>query len=320
MHSKVGFRERVLLCQEEQVSKNNSKFDKKMWEEINLLENAGLHVCGARDPDTNDRCQFTSQDKSCVVNHRKMVETGEQSHLFPIKTVLDRVTIKIQDGSYALCFATGTMNNRDDAVVGTHQIKDGTSIELKSHPEIQKMGKRTTLPSTKGLYHRGTQSWKKSNFQASEVLKEDLEKMFLDGENRDGEGKKKNAAKYTAVNAFAALLNMTNENGSKKYSYNPDNSNGPLPTPAYIKQFFSKRKREGAKLFRKSNYGDIYDSMDLEGLMETCTKLFGEERMTEKNLLIRMLEIDDEKKYGSSDDVYSIAMSEEELKIQCKMR
>ena len=113
---------------------------------------------------------------------------------------------------------------------------------------------------------------------------------------------------------------MTNEDGSKKYSYNPDNSNGPLPTPAYIKQLFSKRKREGAKLFRKSNYGDMYDSMDLEGLMETCTKLFGEERMTEKNLLIRMLEIDDEKKYGSSDDVYSIAMSEEELKIQCTNR
>jgi hypothetical protein len=42
------------MCQEQKVSKENLKFDEKMFAEIQLLKNAGLHVCGARDPDTND--------------------------------------------------------------------------------------------------------------------------------------------------------------------------------------------------------------------------------------------------------------------------
>jgi hypothetical protein len=98
------------------------------------------------------------------------------------------------------------------------------------------------------------------------------------------------------------------------------NSNGPPPTEAYIKQLFSKRKREGAKVYRKRNYGDNYDLMSLEGLKEKCTQLFGEKEMTEKNVLIRVLEIDDEKRYGSPDDVYSVAMSKDELKLQCQNR
>jgi hypothetical protein len=39
--------------------------------------------------------------------------------------------------------------------------------------------------------------------------------------------------------------------------------------------------------------------MSLEGLKEKCKELFGEKEMTEKNVLIRVLEIDDEKKYGT---------------------
>lgn len=68
-----------------------------------------------------------------------MVEKGESSHLFPTKSLLDRVTTKIMNGSYALCFATGTMENRDDAV-GTHEIKYGRHIDLKCQNEIESMG------------------------------------------------------------------------------------------------------------------------------------------------------------------------------------
>ena len=319
LHSKVGFRERVLLYQQQKVSKENLKFDEKMYGEIQLLRNAGLHVCDAKDPDTNSRCQFRSQHESCVRKHKEMVEKGEASHQFPTKSLLDYVTSNMINGSYALCFATGRMENRDDAI-GTHEMKDGTHIDLKCHDEIESMGIGSTLFETKGLYHRSTQTWKKPNFQASEALQEDLEDMFLHGENRNGEGKKKNAAKYTPDEAFRDLQNMKHERGGRKYSHRSDNSNGTLPTEAYIKQVFSRRKREGAKLYRKKNYGDNYDLMNLERLQEKYTELFGENRMTEKNVLIRMLEIDDEQKYGSSDDVYSIAMSEEELKIQCTNR
>ena len=90
-----------------------------------------------------------------------------------------------------------------------------------------------------------------------------------------GRGEKKNAAKYTAEDAVAALFNMKNEDGSRKYSHKSDNNNGPPPTAAYVKQLFSKRKGEGAKLYTKRNY-------TVEGHKEKCTELFGEKEMTEK--------------------------------------
>ena len=172
-----------------------------------------------------------------------MVEKGESSHLFPTKSLLDRVTTKIMNGSYALCFATGTMENRDNAV-GTHEIKDGSHIDLKCHDQIESMGIDSTLFETKGLYHRSTQLWKRPNFRSSKALQEDLEEMFLAGENRDRKGKKKNAAKYTAEKALEELYNMKHEDGGRKYSHRSDNSNGPLPTPAFVKHFFSRRKRK----------------------------------------------------------------------------
>ena len=319
LHSKLGWRERVKACQEQKLSNENSKFDKKMYEEIQLLEDAGLHVCDAKDPDTNSRCQFTSQHESCVMKHKEMVEKGEASHHFPTKSLLDRVTANMINGSYALCFATGRMENRDDAI-GTHEIKDGTHIDLKCHDEIESMGIGSTLFEIKGLYNRSTQLWKKPNFQASEALQEDLEEMYLSGENRNGEGKKKNAAKYTADEAFEDLKNMIHEDGGRKYSYRSDNSNGQLPTAAYIKASFSRRKREGAKLYKNRNYGDNYDLMNLERLQEKYTELFGENRMTEKNVLIRLLEIDDERKYGSYFADYDVVASEDELKMECQNR
>ena len=135
-----------------------------------------------------------------------------------------------------------------------------------------------------------------------------------------GRGEKKNAAKYTAEEAVAQLKNKKNEDGRRKYSHRSGNSNGQYPTEAYVKHLFSRRKRAGAKVYRKRNCGDNYDLMNLEGLQQKYTELFGGNRMTEKNVLVRLLEIDDERRYGCSFDDYSVAMSEDELKIQCQNR
>ena len=144
--------------------------------------------------------------------------------------------------------------------------------------------------------------------------------MFLFGESRSGDGGKKNASKFTADEAVAKLANMKNEDKSRKYSYWLDNSCGPLPTEAYVKALFSRRKREGAKVFKKKNLGDEYDKMDIVELRERYIALFGEENISERVVLIKLLEIDDVKRYGSSDDVYEVGMNDKELKIQCSNR
>ena len=60
--------------------------------------------------------------------------------------------------------------------------------------------------------------------------------------------------------------------------------------------------------------------MNIVELRERYIALFGEENISERNVLIKLLEIDDMQKEGSSHDVYELGMNDEELKIQCSIR
>ena len=82
---------------------------------------------------------------------------------------------------------------------------------------------------------------------------------------------------------------MKVENGRRKYSCRKGNSNGPLPTEAYIRAWFSRRKS------KKNREGqDEYDAMSSDQLKNQCINIiFNGINVKRKEFIIRMLLMDD---------------------------
>ena len=112
--------------------------------------------------------------------------------------------------------------------------------------------------------------------------------MFQAGEHRDGGVTKKNASKYTPLQTVAQLANMKDEKGRRKYSYQRGNQNGPLPTEAYVRSWFSRHQSNRYK--QEGGNKDKYDSMTFEwGSRNSVLTLYFLERrrLLGKNLLLR---------------------------------
>lgn len=93
----------------------------------------------------------------------------------------------------------------------------------------------------------------KPSFRASAALLLDLEALFL--QSFDTEGPKKGKNKYTPDQALVFLQNLKNNDGRRKYSYDKQNDNGPLPTKQYIQGWFSRRKNKMAEVEKeKANW------------------------------------------------------------------
>lgn len=313
VHSKLGWRERVKMRKEDRMSKANNKFEEAILNSITMREDAGLFCCDAKHEESQTRCTAEFFLQSELERHK-----AKGDHTFPSHSLLTDISIKLQSGYYASSFALGQMSNRDAVIAGEYEIKESNE-ELKSNDYINEMGLNDTH-SIAGAFNRNTDAWKKPPFSASDALLFDIEMMFMEGERRNGEGKKKNAAKYTAEEAVARLSNMKNIDGSRKYSYRENNTNGPLPTVAYVKQKFSNRKNSGAALFSKPESDDLYSSMSLPELKKHFLETIDGDRDILRAVLSQMLEADDEVRYGSSEDIYIVAMSTDDLKIQCRNR
>ena len=77
----------------------------------------------------------------------------------------------------------------------------------------------------------------------TEVLKNELNRMFLAGQKTTGS--KKNAQKYTSLQALNELGGMKNEYGMLMFS--STSLNGPLPSEAQIKSYWSTLKNQQKK-------------------------------------------------------------------------
>ena len=155
----------------------------------------------------------------------------------------------------------------------------------------------------------------------------DLESLFQDGEDRSRGGAKRKAGKYTAIEAVAVLKNMIDSNGRRKYRIGGPFGN--LPTEKYVKAWFGRRKNKGAKVFVASSDNntatdllsktyDKFSCMTVEELQDEFEKTF-ECELSREIMCVKLLEIDDEMKYGSHDEIYgSLKLSQ--LETECENR
>lgn len=195
-------------------------------------------------------------------------------HDFPPNDLKTEVLLKHTSGRYAAGIC-GEIPNRC-RVYATDLVIDAYVGTIPSF-NIGLIGNKPSHEAFfgTGFYRKRRKDRTPQNFHASKELFMDLEALFLDGETRDGvNGGKLNASKYTADDAQARLANMVQSNGRRKYSPDPSNPNGPLPTISYIRNWFSRRARgDIAPLAHlDSSEADIYDNMTLDALKKECSK------------------------------------------------
>jgi hypothetical protein len=102
------------------------------------------------------------------------------------------------------------------------------------------------------------------------ALRADLLEMYEEGQRTN--------AKFSAPNALRKLEDMKKSDGSRKYTFNSSNTNGPLPDEKKIKSFFACESLRRKKPAKDGDGDDGYSKMkkdDLENLLATrdlCNK------------------------------------------------
>ena len=282
VHSKIDYMTRQLQHNQDFMGKKNSKFDKMNDDEIDLLRDAGLHVCAFVNEDTKERCTRKFKHCKALEKHWKCCEEGNAKHSFPRCDLLSDILVDATKGKWALALACGSMPNRCRILSKNIVVEDGQDTEILCE----------SVPDdwyNNGCYRRDIR--KRKVFRASMELVNDLQLLYLAGERRDGGGEKKNASKYTPAQAVARLANMKDEDGQRKYSYRKGNKNGPLPTEAYVQSWFSRQKNNKGE----KGASDVYDSMDANMLKKMCIDgLFGgTPDPRPRDYIIKMLMLDD---------------------------
>ena len=315
-HSRLGFRERIVMKQQKKIHEKNSGKKAADEERIKTLKCHDLFCCDAIDPVTKSQCiagPFVSE--YFLKKHQELCEKGHRKHIFPSINSTTCVLIDIQQGKTSpLCLACGAIQNRDDAVAGIYPVRPPKPLPECIDP----------CCTGDGCYRRDNKRWKHKQFRATPELLNDLEALFEDGENRSKGGTKKNAGKYSATEAVAVLKNMMDSNGRRKYRL--EGPSGRLPTEKYVKSWFGRRKNKGAKVFLEgstrssSNNANIdkYSCLTLEELKYEFEKAF-DRAPTNKILCMKLLEIDDDLKYEGHDNIYT-GLTLDELEKECKSR
>ena len=309
-HHKIGYRERLKTKKENIIIEGNLKVARKNEVKVQSLTCSGLFCCTAIDPTTGGRCiagPFSSQ--VWLDKHNKMCDRGINTHTFPSVNSTTQTIIDATSGKFALSLAVGSMTNRDRAVSAPYEV-----VPCKEIVADERVPADYWMET--GFYRRDNKKWRKPQFKATEALNADLEALFLEGEKQTEDGARKKATKFTAVEAVSILRNMIGDDGHRKYRIG--GPNGAPPDVAFVKARFSKRKNDGARaLLRKTNE-DRYDGMDTNDLKTKYEQVFSES-LTEKRLLSRILEIDDEIKHGGHDNQYQ-QLTTSQLQTECRNR
>ena len=205
--------------------KTNERVQSSLATHIETMKENGLFCCNVKHPKSGARCMKQYSSKQYLLKH----QIGPK-HVFPAIDSNTAAIRKYTDASKAgVKFGIGSRTNLCDAVRERSQILDDPNVAILNHPSLDDYFK------SPGCYN----SRRKPSSRHSAALLEDLERMFLQGEN--------GGQKYTDEQAHKELSRMTTEHGRLKYTADENNSNGPCPRKEQIKQWFGQRKKNGPK-------------------------------------------------------------------------
>lgn len=289
VHSKLDYQSRKLLHDERFMDQKNKKFENMKANDIEALQNAGLYICPCVNDDTKERCLRKFMHAGALTKHMKCCEEGKEKHLYAKTDLYSNILLDVTKGKWALALSIGSLSNRCRAISKGVEIIDAQSSTIYNHFKKEWYAD--------GCYRSDVRPRKV--FRGTKELTKDLELLFRAGERRDGGGAKKNAAKYTPEQAIARLANMKDNNGRRKYSHRENNPNGPLPSEAYVRSWFSRQKTR-----KQKRGGDLYDTMTHDELKSSCLNTFfaGDNNVTRKDFVVKMLMMEDTK--NDESDLY----------------
>lgn len=235
IQSTVAWQERKALHQRARIDKYNDKVVTARESEDDFREKHGYYDCRYTDKLTGRRCcsTFTTTPEA-----RDRHEGGSSPHELPthdLKSWLHEMHLK---GNYAFSLACGTIENQSAFIMKDRNLTE--TVVMTSEPKSCDFADDRWFKD--GCYRKH----RKDQFRASKELINDLEALWMEGFQTDGEKQGKN--KYTPEQALVYLKNLKKENGRRKYSYAHGNKeNGPLPTKQYIQGWFGRRKNKLAE-------------------------------------------------------------------------
>lgn len=269
------FQERKMESNLHKIERSEAKLNKQWNDYKSTMKQSGLFCCPKKCSQTQSRCLCIFSSEAMLNRH----QTNGKCKFPPVDLSTNLHLLHL-NGKIAFSLATGTMTNKASAAnMKPLHVQDG-------NPDLT-----PAIWFSRGCYN----SVRKKGTRASKALQSDLEHLFLAGHQVNN--KDKGAAnKYTPLQALTYLKNLTLENGRRKYSDDPLNVNGPLPTIQYIKSWFGRRARK--MLHEDSDHDDsFYDDItdhDLNEMSEDKLKSIVKKslslpRITEKTLLIKLL-------------------------------
>lgn len=288
--------ERVNEKKNTSIQTKNKILKLKEKEKIDEFAKYDLHCCDVTDSSGN-RCQAGPySSKLHLANHKKCDE-----HKFPKANLCGKALQDCTSGKYAFCLALGSMTNRDRSLTTEVEVRDAD----KDRPSSSKMKVIFDSYDSPGSYRRDCKGWDVSKFSATQELTKDLLRLFIEGEDRNSEGKKKNAQKYKPAEAAAILFNMKSQDGRRKYRDGGDFGCLPDNPEVYIQRKFAEWSKKGGKALlekiEKAESDPLY-RMTIPDLKAKYFEAF-DENFSNKNALIKSLQLDDTIMYGGIDDV-----------------
>ena len=246
LQSALSWQERKKEGREMKIDKANKRVNERWDTFVSEREKAGLFCCNFIQKETGNRCMKTFQSKYCLQRHKN---EKCPRHRFPTVNLMTNLHICHMKGDFAFSLATGgggTIKNR--LTVGVKIEVDDGKEEVREHAVFSHSW------FAPGFYRRENAK----RFLPTKSLIQDLQRLFLEGEDRSHGGSKRNASKYSPEMALSCLRNMKLQgSGRRKYSPQPDNINGPLPTIQYIKGKFSRMKKTFADPTSRTNSSRI---------------------------------------------------------------
>ena len=306
MHSKQGYRERLNQKIDLQLSKKNKRIQAERKQTACELRTSGLFPCDEEEPHTCSQC--IAGPFHSAYHLQKHKQFGE--HVYPSLNLISHATAKAVSGEYAFCLALGSMTNKDRVLSPPFEAKE-PSLEFPSNKRVW------NHCFNAGCYRRDCKAWKTKKIQASPELTKDVRALFDEGENRSSGGEKRNAAKYTPVEAAAVLHEMM-DGARRKYRTGGPYGNLPDNPSEYIQRKFAEWARKGAKGLNDVAT-DSRKGMTIKDLKSLYEERF-KESATDTNILKQILEIDDEMKHREGQNALYNDLNLEELKAECKQR
>ncbi len=260
MDAAQSYRERVKYKKAGMQQSANVKAEKRVENFRAKQSTSGLYLCDAKNQH-GEYCTRVFQSESALEKHRKA-----NKHTWPSVNSHCNYVREFSDVSkvgFKNCL--GTRINRDEASRSKATKADNDSVVVFSHPEMDDRWKEC------GCYN--TQRAQTNRFSNS--LRNDLEKMFLEGEENVGQ-------KVTPERACDKLKEMIIDG---RYKYSPDSDHGDLPSTTQIKSWFCRRSREKGKKKKDKK-------MTVREMEKELLRLTSKEKITERDSYLMLLSMD----------------------------